>query len=95
VPGRLLRLGGAREKTTTKGKSENKGASSRKDFYVLTRTFLIFLVSAVGIFFFTLFRGMAGAGAVTGRVLLALCQEAVAMAFIPAALYVVYRLVRN
>jgi hypothetical protein len=64
---------------------------------MLIRTFLVFLVSAVAIFFFTLYRGLAGPGqgAATGRVALALGQEAVAMAFIPAALYVVYRLVRD
>lgn len=62
---------------------------------VLARPLLIFIVSAVVIFFFTVARGAATAGAVTGRVLLQIFQEAIARAFIPAALYVVFALARG
>jgi hypothetical protein len=61
---------------------------------MLARTLLIFIVSVVVIFFVTVARGTAHAGAVTGRVLLQIFQEAITRAFIPAALYVVVRLVR-
>ena len=67
----------------------------RTEDLVLARTLLIFIVSAVVIFFFTVARGAATAGAVTGRVLLQIFQEAIARAFIPAALYVIFALVRR
>lgn len=45
--------------------------------------------------FFIVWKEGATAGAFTGRVLLSILQDATAMAFIPSALYVVFRLVRH
>jgi hypothetical protein len=67
----------------------------RKEDYMLTRTVLIFFGSAVVLFFYIVAREGATAGAVTGRVLLSVLDEATCIAFIPAALYVVFRLVRR
>jgi hypothetical protein len=61
---------------------------------MLTRAWLVFLGSIPAVFFFIMWRISQHAGAVTGRVLLGVLQESTAIAFIPAALYVVYRLVR-
>ena len=66
-----------------------------REDYMLTRTMLIFFGSVFVLFFWILAREGATAGAVTGRVLLSVLQEATAIAFIPAALYVVFRLIRR
>ena len=62
---------------------------------MLTRTVLVFLASAVVILVAILAHTAEHAGAITGRALLLVLEEATAMAFIPAALYVVFRLVRR
>jgi hypothetical protein len=62
---------------------------------MLTRTLLVFLASIPIIFVFLMWRISQHSGATTGRILLLELQEATAMAFIPAALYVIFRLVRH